>query len=114
MALFLPRSLAAWGSSAFAAVLKDELEAQDVVCLPLQRGLSTGSVVLDDGFSVMVLAMIERADVVGARLGVFFSSIVAGCSCADDPSPVEAQNEYCELNLVIDRATAAASATLAD
>lgn len=114
MTLRLPLSLAAWGSPAFAATLKQELEAQDAGCLPLQQGLSTGSAVLDNGFSVMVLGAEATPEAIRVRLGVFFSGIVAGCSCADDPTPVEAQNEYCELVLTIDRAAATASAVLAD
>jgi hypothetical protein len=43
--------------------------------------------------------------VIRARVGVFFSGIVAGCRCADDPTPVEPQDEYCEFQFEIDRAT---------
>lgn len=114
MTMQLHQSLAAWGSPAFAAVLKQELERQAPGQLPLQQGLSSSSAVLDTGFSVMVLGAEASIETIRVRLGVFFSGIVAGCSCADDPTPVEAQNEYCELELSIDRATAAASAVLAE
>jgi hypothetical protein len=45
-------------------------------------------------------------------VGVFFSGIITGCSCADDPTPVETQNEYCELLFAIDKATAETTITL--
>ena len=34
------------------------------------------------------------------------SGIIAGCSCADDPTPVDTTTEYCELQLEIDRESA--------
>jgi hypothetical protein len=108
----LPESLAAWGSPAFAAVLKRELAAQ-AGQLPLQQALAGSSAVFGDRIEVMVIASDADAAQVRARVGVFFSGIVAGCSCADDPTPVEAQNEYCELELAIDRRTAAVEVRIA-
>ena len=35
----------------------------------------------------------------------FDTSLIAGCSCADDPTPVEPQPEYCEVELQIEKAT---------
>jgi hypothetical protein len=43
---------------------------------------------------------------------VFFSGILSGCSCADDPTPVEAQAEYCELAIAIDTASGEADVTV--
>jgi hypothetical protein len=57
----------------------------------------------------MILGASESDGHIRARTGVFFSGIDAGCSCADDPTPVEAQQEYCELEVDIDQATAAAT-----
>lgn len=109
----LPQTLSAWGSPSFAAVLKRELSPLGGE-LPLQRGVAATSVALDDRVEVMLLGADEAPDCLRLRLGVFFSGLVAGCSCADDPTPVEPQPEYCELLLTIDKATAAASATLAE
>jgi hypothetical protein len=111
--LRLAASLAAWNSPSFAAVLKRELEQAGGAQLPLQRGLSATSVALDDAIEVMVLGVGETPARLEVRIGVFFAGIVAGCSCADDPTPVEPQNEYCELLLTIDKATAEAVATVA-
>jgi hypothetical protein len=108
----LPVSLAAWGTPAFAAALKRELEALPPGSLPLQQGLAATSFALDEGIQVMVLAAGEAEGAIAARVGVFFSGIVAGCNCADDPTPVEPQGEYCELLLAIDLGTAAATVTL--
>lgn len=105
----LPAALRAWNSPAFAAALKRELEAAGAACLPLQRCLSATSVALDDDITVMPLGAVEEGGRIHARVGVFFAGIVAGCGCADDPTPVEPQNEYCELRVVIDATTAEAS-----
>lgn len=103
----MPESLAAEGSPDFSPVLKHELEAQ-AGQLPLQRALAGSSAVSSERIEVMVISHEVDAGRIRAKVGVFFSGIVAGCSCADDPTPVEARNEYCELLLDIDRRTAAA------
>lgn len=107
MAIHLPKSLAAEGSSDFSPALKHELEAQ-AARLPLQQALAGSSTVSSERIEVMVIRHEADADRIRAKVGVFFSGIVAGCSCADDPTPVEARNEYCELLVDIDRRTAAA------
>ena len=106
----LPAALAAWNTPDFTAVLKRELETLGPQ-LPLQQGLATSSYALDDTLSVMVIAATEQGGAIHAHIGVFFSGIVAGCNCADDPTPVEPQPEYLELLLVIARGTAAVAVT---
>jgi hypothetical protein len=109
--LHLPAALAAWGTPAFADMLKRELATQ-AAALPLQQAAATTSTVLDTPPEIMLIAATAAAERLDVRVGVFFSGIVAGCSCADDPTPVEAQPEYCELILSIDRITAGASVAL--
>lgn len=108
----LPESVKAWGSPGFNEVLKGEIERLDPARLPLQQGLTFGSQALDE-FSVMVIGAAGQPGCIHARVGLFYKGVLGGCSCADDPTPVEPQNEYCEAVLVIDRATAEASITLA-
>lgn len=110
--ILLTKSLNAWSSAEFRTVLKRELEQMDRGLLPLQEGLSLSSHVLDEPVTVIVMAVTDTSDVIQARAGVFYSGIVAGCNCADDPTPVEAQNEYCEIAISIDKATAAAAIVL--
>ncbi len=110
----LPQSLAVWPSPRFAEVLKHEVEQLPSAALPLQEGLSASSYAFGDRFSVMVIGVAEDAEAIRARLGVFYEGIVAGCNCADDPTPVEPQKEYCEVELTIDKATAQARAALAE
>jgi hypothetical protein len=109
--LHLPAALAAWNTPAFSDALKRELEAAGPAALPLQQCLSASSYALDDGRTVMVIGASETAGLIRARVGVFFRGIIAGCSCADDPTHIEPQPEYCELELAIDRSSAATTVT---
>lgn len=100
--MFLPASSRAWGTPDFAAVLKGELAAQAAE-LPLQQALRSTSTVTDEPPTVLLLAACADAECITAKVGIFFSGILAGCSCADDPTPIEPQTEYCELEIEIDR-----------
>lgn len=110
--LHLPEAARAWGSPAFAAALKAELAGRGGE-LPLQQAARATSAVTDDRIEALLLDASEDGGRIRAKVGVFFSGIVAGCSCADDPTPVEPVQEYCELLLSIDRATAATTVELA-
>lgn len=102
----LPAALAAWGGPDFKTVLKQELEGLEPGVLPLQQAVSTTSYALDERITAIVLAADAEPGFIRVKVAVFFSGLVPGCSCADDPTPVEPQNEYCELGLEIDRETA--------
>lgn len=109
--IHLPDAARAWGTAGFADALKRELSAQ-AAALPLQQAVAATSVALDGGVEIMLIAARAEEGCIVARVGVFFSGIVAGCGCADDPTPLEAQPEYCELALTIDRTSAAAGVAL--
>ena len=104
----LPESLNAWKTPDFKAALKREM-ARLAPSLPLQQGLSGSSHALDEGVEAVVHQVSESDGRIHARVGIFYSGVIAGCSCADDPTPVEPQTEYCELDVFIDKATAAAT-----
>ena len=110
----LPQSRDAWGTPKFETTLKKELELLPVDHLPLQQCLKVGSYVLDEKRSVMILSTVDAGDLVRIKIGIFYSSVIAGCSCADDPTPVEAVNEHCELWLDLDKRTGIAEVTPAD
>lgn len=107
--LRLPESLAAWGARHFDRVLKRELEGVDSRYLPLQQGLTASSIALDGPFEAMIISAAEDPGFIRVRAGIFYSGIIAGCSCPDDPTPVQPQGEYCEVLLAIDKSTAAAT-----
>jgi len=113
MTIRLADCLRAWGTPTFNDMLRQEIEHLDSHELPLYQGLSAGNHVLEDGWSAMVISVSESAGgTLRAKVGIFYRSVLAGCSCAEDPSPVDALNEYCELCFEIDKSTGVATATL--
>lgn len=96
----------AWGETDFAHIAKKEIESIDSTHLPLQQGLSLSSYVSDNPFSITVLKTTENDNSIIIKTGIFFSGIIAGCSCADDPTPLDEQNEYCEIQFTINKNTA--------
>lgn len=110
----LPGSLAAWGTPDFNVVLKSELEGLRPDALPLQAGLSRGSHVSGDWFEAMIIAAEDDRETIRATVGIHYRSIIAGCSCADDPTPVDELAEYCEVGIEIEKATARMRISLRD
>lgn len=98
----LHRSLAAWNTARFGETFKHEVEALDAGLLPLQLGLSGTSAVADEPFKVMLIGAADEGGCIRVKAGIFYAGIVGGCSCADDPTPLEAQPEYCEMWFEID------------
>ena len=80
--------------------------------LPLQQGLSTSSYALDDKLNAMIISVAEDANFIRAKVGIFYAGITPGCSCADDPTPVEEQAEHCVVQLDINKMTAETTVAL--
>lgn len=108
----LIESLHAWESPTFSDVFKREVDQLDGKLLPLQQGLSQGSVANEDVFNVVVLSVSEQPDFIRVKAGIFYSSVIAGCACADDPTPENKLPEYCEVLFEISRDTADTRITL--
>jgi hypothetical protein len=108
----LTQSLNAWGSPAFDSILKQEIAQLGAGRLPLQQGLTTSSIALDDKLEVMIISVAEEAGFLRVKAGIFYSGIIAGCSCADDPTPIDENSEYCAVRLDIDKVTAETTVTL--
>ncbi|MHB9119523.1 MAG: hypothetical protein ACYC2R_14825 [Burkholderiales bacterium] len=106
------KALKAWGSPDFESVLKDEIQKIDLGLLPLQAGLSQSSYVSDAEIGVVTLRITESPNFIHAKTGIFYAGIIAGSCCADDPTPVCEQTEYCEVQFDIDKKTAQTTATL--
>ena len=108
----LPDSVRAWGGPDFESVLKREIAALDPTALPLQQALSVSSHVAERPVQATILACGSDGGRICVKAGIFYSGIIAGCSCADDPTPMAEQAEYCVLQFDIDPATAEATVTL--
>lgn len=110
--IHFPNALAAWPSPAFTDAMKAEIERLDANLLPLQQGLSRSSYANPDSVSPVILAVDERPTHLRVRAGLFYTGIIAGCGCADDPTPIDEITEYCDVLFEIDRNTAATTVTL--
>lgn len=108
----LTQALNAWGTPDFESVLKKEIERLGAEHLPLQQGLLTGSYALDNKLQAMVISVSEDAGFIHAKAGIFYTGILTGCSCADDPTPVNEESEYCVVQLDIDKSTAETAVAL--
>ncbi len=108
----LSSALRAWGTPSFYDVFKQELMQLNIDQLPLQQAISMGNYVIDAPITVMNINAVESAEEIRVQAGIFFQTVIAGCNCADDPTPASRINEYCEIQLLIDRATANASVNL--
>lgn len=108
----LKKSLGAWNTSKFEIILKQEIEHMDAEFLLLHQGLTISSHVTDRPIQAMILDLSEDADLIRVKAGIFYTGIIAGCSCADDPTPIAEQNEYCVLQFCIDKQSAETTVTL--
>ena len=108
----LKKTLDALNAPTFKHVMKDEVERLDSQLLPLQAGLSQGSYVSESKFTAMILDVSDKPEAILVNAGIFYTSIIAGCNCADDPSPVDEQFEYCEIQFEINKETAESTVEL--
>ena len=106
------KALDVYDSPDFNIVVKHEIQQLDPLLLPLQQGLAHSNYVADSAFDVTILKVTDEAEEIKVKAGIFYTGIIAGCSCSDDPSPVDEQNEYCEVQFDINKKSAEASVTL--
>jgi hypothetical protein len=99
----LINSLRDWGLPEFSQTLKSEIASLGPSTLPLDKAISPGSHVDDSQLSATVLNAADAGDAIQAKVGIFFTEIVASCGCGDEPMPKPA---YCEMRITIDKATA--------
>lgn len=110
----LPLSLKAWNSDSFNIVLNQELCSLDAGKLPLQQGLQHSSYAISDKLSITVLNREEDATNIIVKAGLLYNGIIAGCSCSDDPTPIDETNEYCDVLISINKQTAETIVKLID
>jgi len=110
--IYLHKSLENITAPNFKSIAKNDIQDINPALLPLQNGLSFSSYVGQNPFSAVILNVAEKTDFICIKTGIFYTGIIAGCSCSDDPSPTDEQNEYCELLFAINKKTAEAKVTL--
>ena len=89
----------------FEKALKHELENLPAGTLPLEKCTNRGGFVDDSDISVTVINVKQHENSIQAKVGVFFTEIIVGCGCGDDPMP---ENAFCEMLISIDRTTCVA------
>lgn len=109
---YLSESLSAWGTDAFSTILKKELCSINSNLLPLQQGLTQSNYALGENLSARVLNVESDNSYIRVKAGLFYTGVISGCSCADDPTPIDEINEYCEVLLCINKKTAETTVTL--
>jgi len=108
----LPLSLQAFNTPTFNTTLKQEVCALNAERLPLQQGLQNSSYAISDKLSLTVLKVEQDEKNITVKAGLLYNGIIAGCSCADDPTPTDETNEYCDVLFCIDKKTAETTVTL--
>ena len=108
----LTESVKAWKTPSFKEIFVNEVSQLDGRLLPLQQAVSRGSYANVENFKVMLLNINEKEESFSVKVGIFFNSLVAGCTCSDDPTPEGEISEYCELRFDINKRTAETSISL--
>jgi hypothetical protein len=108
----LTKTLAAWQTADFNTVCMAEIKQLNPDLLPLQQGLTRSNTANADSLSVRILSTTELPNCLQIKAGLFYTGIIAGCSCSDDPTPNDEINEYCEVQFEIDNQTGEATVTL--
>ena len=110
--LKLTDSLRSWGTPDFNDVIKQEIQQLDAMRLPLQQGMSQGNYTSGKDITVLVLNVTDDVGYIHVKSGVFYTGMITGCSCADDPTPIDEHTEYCEILFDINKTTAETAVTL--
>jgi hypothetical protein len=92
--------------------LKQEIESMDAEQLPLRQGLTTGNYAISSQLKAMINRVSDAGNLIRVTAGILYKSVIDGCSCADDPAPVNENNGYCVAQLDIDKANAATAVPL--
>lgn len=112
--LKLTQSLSSWNTEQFKQAFVSEVANLSLEQLPLQQAMRIGNSASKHNLNIMINRLYEDEDSLYIRSGIFFSSIISGCSCADDPTPVDYNTEYAELLFRIDRKCAEAHISIID
>jgi hypothetical protein len=110
----LTKVLSAWRTADFESILKKEIERMGAKELPLQQALSSSSYALDSNIKIIIINVAEAKNTLQVKAGIFYAGVIAGCHCADDPTPIDEQPEYCEVQVEINKKTADTQIVLLD
>lgn len=112
--LKLVNSLSRWGSPEFRQTFIQEISQLSLEQIPLQQAMRVGNMASKHNLEIMLNQQREDHEFIYVHTGIFFSSLISGCSCADDPTPVDYNTEYCELLFRIDKKCATTHISITD
>jgi len=92
-----------WETDDFPDALLRDLQGLQPDALLLHKVGDWGGPRDSDSFTITILKITDDRQQVHVRVSVFFTEIIAGCSCGDEPTPI---NGYCELLMSINKSTA--------
>jgi hypothetical protein len=101
----LSKSLPVWGSEHFSQTFINEVSQLSLEKLPLQQAMSVGNVASKHNLQILIHHKREELEHLLVHCGIFYSSLISGCNCADDPTPIDYNTEYCELEFKIDKSS---------
>ncbi|MDH5544177.1 MAG: hypothetical protein OEZ43_01215 [Gammaproteobacteria bacterium] len=107
-----PQSLCAIDGEGFERRFVAFVQTLSTDALLLQQGLQYSSVVSESPFSAMLLSTTQDDTRIYVRVRILYSGVIAGCACADDPSPPIENPEQCDLEFSIEKRTGQAKLVL--
>ena len=111
---YLRKSLHTWQSDEFNTAFMKEIADLNPDVLPLQQGLRYSSYALSDNISSSILSVLSENENILIKVGLFYTGVISGCNCADDPTSMNVNNEYCDVLFCINKKTAATTVTLVE
>jgi len=99
----LRNTLLNWQQPQLKSVLTQELLQLDNDALPLQKATNFGGSIKPEQLDLVILSTTENNDDLLIKTGVFFTEIIGGCNCHDDPTE---ENIYCEVLITINKKNA--------
>lgn len=102
----LRNALNAWERTEFDELLRADIDQMTVDQLPLQQAIVSSSYALDTNIKSIIINKTDDSDAIQIKAGIYYTGIIAGCNCADDPSPADEIPEYCVVQIEIDKRTA--------
>ena len=96
-------TLDAWEDPAFGDILRRDVAACQARLRHIAERASASGCLATEDLAITLLGRVWNPDGIHIRIGVFFRTVLAGCSCGDEPSM---ENGYCEVRITIDGTTA--------
>ena len=105
------QALKHWGDNdKFSLYFKRGILSLDVDTIPLKPCCRSSTIIDHSTIEPMILSSCETEDTIEVKTAIFFCEVSTGCACSDDPSQATIlENSYCELTVLLDKATAQVS-----